>query len=229
MKKQTFDSRTELDHHLAGNVAALLADDIIARGCATLVVSGGRTPQGFFHALSQTDIAWSKVNITLADERWVDANHADSNEKLVREHLCINQAISARFLSLKNSAPSAELGQAVCAEQLGDLGSFSAVILGMGDDGHTASLFPGTKSLATGLDLSSGLSCLAVQPLDAPHERMSLSLPRLLDCQKLFLHIVGESKAQMLNQVAAGTDASEYPVRAVLQQQTTPIEIYYAG
>ena len=223
-----FENPQQLNQQLATTVATALAADIVEYGSAILVVSGGRTPQGFFRILSDANIDWSRVTITLADERWVDTQHEDSNEHLVRGSLCVNRAAAAEFISLKNSAATANEGQSTASEILQQLGAFSLVLLGMGEDGHTASLFPGAKSLTLGLDLESGLGCLAVKPLAAPHERLSLTLPRLLDSRKIIIHLVGSAKAQTLARVQSGKDIYEYPVRAILQQQHTAVDIFYA-
>src|SRR5690606_4140218 len=98
---QSFADKATLSTHLAHDVAAMLRAGIAERGKASLVVSGGSTPKPFFEALRHTEIEWDKVVITLADERWVDADHDDSNEKLVREFLLPE---GATFVSLKNSA-----------------------------------------------------------------------------------------------------------------------------
>jgi 6-phosphogluconolactonase len=98
----------------------------------------------------------------------------------------------------------------------------------MGDDGHTASLFPGSESLSLGLSMDSGRHCIAVQPLDAPHERMSMTLPRLLDSEQIIIHISGENKEKVLHLADAGKDISELPIRAVLQQTITPVSVYWA-
>ena len=102
-----FENTSALDIALAEQTTAMLAADINASGSASLVVSGGRTPMGFFHLLSQQDLDWSAVTITLADERWVDNQHQDSNEKLVRENLLINNAVQANFVAAKNAATDA--------------------------------------------------------------------------------------------------------------------------
>ena len=136
-----FENTSALDIALADEVAMYLKQSIDQQGSASLVVSGGRTPLGFFHTLSQQSLDWSKVVVTLADERWVEADHKDSNEKLVRENLLINNANQAQFLALKNTAETAGEGCAELEKALASLNEFSVVILGMGDDGHTASLF----------------------------------------------------------------------------------------
>ncbi len=223
-----FENASALDIALSEKVAELLKANIDAQGNASLVVSGGRTPMGFFHLLSQQILDWSKVTVLLADERWVDADHADSNEKLVRENLLINEASQARYLALKNSTEQAVDGEAECAQALAGLGTFTVVILGMGDDGHTASLFPGAEALAAGLAMDSGRDCIAVTPLHAPHQRMSLTLPRLLNSQQIVIHISGASKQQVLSKAESGDDIMELPIRSILQQQQAPLSIYWA-
>ena len=223
-----FENTSALDAELVSKVVDLLTMAIDQHGYASLVVSGGRTPKGFFHLLSQEFLDWSKVTVTLADERWVDADHKDSNEKLVQENLLINEAHGARFVALKNSASSALSGEESIGQDLSTIGRFTVVILGMGDDGHTASLFPGSETLSAGLDKESGRHCLAVQPLDAPHERMSMTLPRLLDSDQIIVHVCGENKGKVLAMADAGEDPFELPIRAVLQQSTTPVVVYWA-
>ena len=228
MRMLEFENTSALDIELADKVVALLAADIEARGAASLVVSGGRTPTGFFHLLSQQLLEWSSVTVTLADERWVDADHRDSNEKLVRENLLINEACQAKFISLRNSAENAVDGESECEQALASVGQFTVVILGMGDDGHTASLFPGSDALAMGLDMSSGRTATAVTPTEAPHQRMSMTLPRLLDTQQLIIHISGSSKQAVLQAAQGSDDATELPIRAILGQQVAPLSIYWA-
>lgn len=223
-----FENTSALDIELSLKVARLLSADIAATGSASLVVSGGRTPMGFFHLLSQQILDWSKVSVTLADERWVDADHADSNEKLVRANLLINEAHQANFISLKNAAADAIDGESEAERALAAVGTFTVLILGMGDDGHTASLFPGAEALALGLDMNSGRTCIGVTPTAAPHQRISMTLPRLLDSQQIIVHISGAGKQDVLEQAQAGGDIAELPIRAILNQQRAPLAIYWA-
>jgi 6-phosphogluconolactonase len=228
MNMVEFENTSALDIELAEKVAALLAADIQARGKASLVVSGGRTPMGFFHLLSQQLLDWSSVTVTLADERWVDADHQDSNEKLVRENLLINEAHQAQFISLKSAADNAVDAESECEQALASAGQFTVVILGMGDDGHTASLFPGTEALALGLDMNSGRTAIAVTPTAAPHQRMSMTLPRLLNAGQVIIHISGSSKQDVLLAAQNGDNAAELPIRAILGQQVAPLSVYWA-
>lgn len=221
-----FVGAESLDVALVADVVAALGADIERQGSAILVVSGGRTPVGFMQRLSRQSLAWQQVTVTLADERWVGADDADSNEKLVRDHLLVNAASVAGFVGLKNAAATAAEGEVVANDSLGKLGKFSVVILGMGEDGHTASLFPGAANLARGLDMTSGRACVAMTPLYAPRERMSLTLPRLLASSKIFLHLCGEGKRQVMVEALAGDDVLALPVRAMLMQQQTPVTVY---
>ena len=221
----SFASEQELVNALAKEVAGSLSQAIEQDGCAALVVSGGRTPVVLFQQLSSTVLDWSKVLITLADERWVAPHHPDSNEKLVRTHLLMNRAKQAQFVSLKNNASSARLGQVALAEALADLPDvFTVVMLGMGDDGHTASLFPGASTLEIALNRQNPLPCQWIQPPDAPHERMTLTLSRLLAAKKIFLHFTGAKKRAVYD-AAIADDSCGYPVRALANQQQTQVDV----
>jgi len=228
MKLIEFENSSALDTALVIKVTELLIGTINKRGSASLVVSGGRTPLAFFHLLSQQVLDWSKVVVTLADERWVDAHHSDSNEKLVRENLLINEAHAAEFIPLKNAAIDAAEGESQTESDIELMGQFTIVILGVGDDGHTASLFPGAKTLALGLDMNSGRTAIAVTPTAAPHQRMTLTLPRLLNSQQIIIHISGASKQDVLKAAQAGEDITELPIRAILNQQVAPLLIFWA-
>jgi 6-phosphogluconolactonase len=225
--KEFKDSLT-LAAALAGQVAGLLRDGIRARGKASLVVSGGSTPAVFFAALSELELDWGKVVITLADERWVDPVEADSNERMVRLLLLRNRASAARFVGLKTGAATAALGEKECAEYLALVPRpFDVLILGMGNDGHTASLFPQAPRLDEALNMDSGLLCLAVTPPVAPHERMTLTLPALLHSRQIILHIAGPDKRVVYERALAEGPVAEMPVRAVLGQTVAPVAVFW--
>ncbi|MCX5876082.1 MAG: 6-phosphogluconolactonase [Deltaproteobacteria bacterium] len=214
---------------LAAQVAELLRVGIKARGRASLVVSGGSTPVPFFAALSELVLDWGKVTITLADERWVDPTTADSNERLVRQHLLQNRAALASFVGLKTGALTAVQGEKECADRLAQLPRpFDVLILGMGNDGHTASLFPQATRLGEALALDSGKLCLAITPPVAPHERMTLTLPALLQSSQIILHLVGADKRAVYERALASGPVAEMPIRAVLGQTTAPVTVFWA-
>lgn len=224
-----FASREALEQALAARIVALLRQGIAARGQGALVVSGGRTPAGLFQRLANADLDWSRVLITLADERWVPADHVDSNARSVRSHLLQNRAAAARFIPHFNGATTPAAGAAALQSELQALPEqVDAVILGMGEDGHTASFFPNAAELAAAIDPETLVSCMAVTPPAAPHLRMTLTLPRLLASQQIFLHLCGDSKLPVLEQALAEGPVTEMPVRSVLHQQRTPVDIYWA-
>ncbi|WP_205438326.1 6-phosphogluconolactonase [Edwardsiella tarda] len=219
-----------LNEQLADDIAACLRQGIAARGQASLVVSGGRTPLGLFACLSQQALDWSRVTITLADERWVAPQDEASNERLVREHLLQGAASAARFIGLKNDAATPFVGAAASEAALAALPRpFDVVILGMGDDGHTASLFPGAENLFPALAMDSGRVCMGMTPLTAPLDRITLTLPALLDSRQIYLHLVGDTKRQVYLQAVGGVEVNEMPIRAVLQQSRTPVDVYWTA
>lgn len=227
---QSYADKTVLAEHLAQDVAAMLRAGISERGQASLVVSGGSTPKPFFEALKRQKLDWEKITITLADERWVDADHADSNERLVREHLLTG---GARFISLKNNAPTPQEGAAQAGQDLAAAFTlpFDVVILGMGDDGHTASFFPHAAELDGALEpANADTLCAGLTPPDyAPHPRITLTLPALLKARRIILHITGGGKQQVYTKACDAGPVEDMPVRAVLRQELTPVEVYWAA
>ena len=214
---------------LAGQVAELLRAGIRERGQASLVVSGGSTPVPFFAALSELALDWKQVTITLADERWVDPADADSNEHLVRLHLLQNRAAAASFVGFKTGAATAVQGEKECGNRLALLPRpFDVLILGMGNDGHTASLFPQASRLGEALTMDSGLLCMGITPPVAPHERMTLTLPALLESRRIILHLVGLGKREVYERALGEGPVAEMPIRAVLRQATTPVTVFWA-
>ncbi|WP_114195115.1 6-phosphogluconolactonase [Edaphovirga cremea] len=223
-----FSGAAALNQNFAKKIADSLRQGIIDNGRAGLVVSGGRTPLGLFEQLTQQELDWSHVVITLADERWVEPDNASSNEKLVRKNLLKGHAAKARFIPLKNSQSTPFDGEELTEQALSKFPwPADVVILGMGDDGHTASLFPGATNLNPALALDSGRLCMGMTPLTAPLDRITLTLPALLDSRHIYLHLVGDSKRDVYEQAAQGTDVNEMPVRAVLGQQKTPVDVYW--
>ena len=214
---------------LAAQVAELLRAGIKERGRASLVVSGGSTPVPFFAALSELALDWKQVVITLADERWVDPTDTDSNEHLVRLHLLQNRAAAARFVGFKTAVATAVQGEKECADRLALLPKpFDVLILGMGNDGHTASLFPQATRLGQALALDSGKLCLGITPPVAPHERMTLTLPALLQSRQIILHLVGAEKRAVYERALANGPVAQMPIRAVLRQTTAPVTVFWA-
>jgi 6-phosphogluconolactonase len=223
----TYDTPQTLVVAFSQRIADLLANAISEKNSATLVVSGGSTPLPLFQALSSIELDWSKVTITLADERWVDNTDAASNEKLVRENLLQNKASSANFVPLKTQDEDASNAVEALTQTFTEVGlPFDVVILGMGEDGHTASLFPCSEQIEAGLDVNSPAMLIATQPTTAPHQRMSFTLRALVSAANVFLHLTGEKKkAVLLDAIENATDI-EKPIKAVCDK--TSVELMWA-
>lgn len=218
----------ELVQTLAQRIVAGLLEAIEQRGRASLAVSGGRTPVSLFRALSSIDMPWSKVVVTLVDERWVPESHADSNAHLLRCHLLREHAAKAHFVGLKTDASDPFVAvDAVEARLLREVLPLDVVVLGMGEDGHTASMFPRAQGLNEALNSAQRI-CYGIRPPVAPHARMTLSAATLLGAKHLFVHIIGASKRRVLEAALEPGPVSELPVRAVLHQSKVDTQIFYA-
>jgi 6-phosphogluconolactonase len=221
-----FAATPELDEQLATHIGNALRRDIDRRGCAALAVSGGSTPAGMFARLSRQVLDWRKVTVTLVDERWVDNTNDDANEKLVREQLLQHEAAAAQWLSLKTAHADARDGLVEARQRLAQQlpAPLTVSVLGMGGDGHTASWFPQADNLATLLDPDNPDQLDATDPVTAPHQRITLTLPAVINSGEIIVHIVGAGKREVLE---SATDAG-YPIASILQQTTTPVTIWWA-
>ena len=217
-----FGDSAQLDAALAAHIATCLGDDVRQHGHASLAVSGGSTPVGMFRQLARKHLDWSRVWITLVDERCVAADSPDSNERMVRRELLQQRAADARFLGLASACNGT---RELLEKQLGAVPRpFSAVVLGMGTDGHTASWFPQAANLAGLLDPANPDTVAITEPVTAPHRRVTLTLPAVLNSRELLLHITGAQKEELLqNAVEKG-----YPVATILRQNNTPATIWWA-
>ena len=212
--ERIFDAREALAEALARDVGDELLRAIEAKGKATLAVSGGTTPKLFFEKLSDIDLPWTRVSVTLVDERQVPETSERSNARLVRAHLLRNKAAAAQFVPLFDN-PQAE-----------HLPPFDVVILGMGNDGHTASFFPGGDRLSEALDSHSDQRLIEMTAPGAGEPRLTFTLPVLASAGRLALHIEGAEKQQVLRKALAEGPEEEMPVRAILRS-ATPVTLYW--
>ncbi|MDW5377484.1 6-phosphogluconolactonase [Halomonas sp. HP20-15] len=216
--------REQLAAQLAEAVASALAADLENHERALLVVSGGSTPVPFFKRLASIELPWSRIDVTLADERWVAEDADDSNARLVREHLLQGPAAAASFCPLTSGDATPEQGVESVARRVVDLPwPASVVVLGMGGDGHTASLIPDSGEL--GLALTTDEPLVAARAPSVPQPRITLSAGRLHQARRHVLHIVGDDKRSVLARAMAGDDARELPIRAFL---ACPLAVFWA-
>ena len=168
--------------------------------------------------MSLLNLDWSKVDLTLVDDRWVDSEHKDSNELLVKTHFIKNKAAKVNFVPLKNDSQSAKEGVALSEEALKTIAMpFDIILLGMGTDGHTASLFPCSDELSVGMDLNTLSHLVATTPKTAPYERISLTAKSIFDAKNVFLHLNGSAKLHTLEEAMNLSDSSQMPIYAFLE------------
>ncbi len=227
MQLYSFGDVDLLNCDLANQIKNKLSEAIDQRGHAYFVVSGGKTPVNLFKILAQTSLSWDKVTVLLADERCVGVEDLDRNERLVKEHLLQHEAKNAQFISLYNEHLNSSESIQKVREDLAILPTFDVVILGMGEDGHTASLFPCSDELQDGLDDNAN-DVILIKPKMAPYQRMSLSKKRLLNSRSIFLHLVGQKKREVLAKAMAERNPTIMPICAFLNNHNTNVQVMYA-
>ena len=223
--RRTFNDKQQLADALAEAVAANLKAGIAAIGRASLAVSGGSTPVNFFRALSRRDdVDWDKVTVTLVDERWVDETSDRSNARLVKQNLLQGRAAAATFVPLYQGGDMPDAVKANAA-QANVPRPLDVAVLGMGNDGHTASFFPGGDTLSEALTAEGPV--IAIRAPGAGEPRVTLTLKQLLAAKALYLHIEGEGKLETLRKAEAEGPIEDMPVRAILRETSTPLTIYW--
>ena len=198
---------------IATSIASTLEESVLKKGYATLLVSGGNSPVEIFSHLNQMLIPWSKVTIILGDDRMLDLDSSDSNDKLIRENLIINNASSAKYLSL--------IDPSVTPSKL--IFPFDVSLLGMGLDGHFASLFPELLANTSLFEVDAPHEIyLSKNALGDPsHKRITMNLSMLLDSVRCILLVSSKSKREVLDQAIGD---SRLPVYHLINQNKVKIE-----
>jgi 6-phosphogluconolactonase len=221
-----YADRRELFATLTAQVSDDIASALERKPRVTLVVPGGSTPLDFLHNLSLADLDWGRVYVTLSDERWVKPDSERSNLGMLRRTLLVNRAAAARVVSLYREADSPE---AVLEEIETDLRALLPVdvcVLGMGTDGHIASLFPGADGLEEALAEASTHVVLPMRVPGSDEVRISLSAQVLRDALVRHLLITGEEKKRVLDAAREAGHCAQAPVRVILHGVAT--QVHYA-
>ena len=222
-----FETREEASAAAAERITRALKRRLEGQKAATLVVSGGTSPVQCFEALAHKDICWSRVGILPSDDRWVPGEHEDSNEKLVRNKLLVNGAASADLLPFYSADNSVEERAAALDQEIRFVPfPFACALLGMGADGHFASLFPDAENLDEGLDIESQTLCLPVHTEASPYPRITLTLSALARSDQIVLLFFGDDKRKVYEKAKAGN--ARYPVTRLLRQKRAPVYCYWA-
>ncbi|RME17928.1 MAG: 6-phosphogluconolactonase [Alphaproteobacteria bacterium] len=208
---------------LSNTIAGILNRGLMQHERVSIAVPGGTTPGPLFDVLSAVDLEWERVDVLLTDERWVPESDPRSNARLVRERFLVDKAAKAHFLTYYTGGDDPDVEIADAARAVREMRPLTVVLLGMGTDMHTASLFPGGSNLARALTPDApDLVSMRAPGLDVP--RASLSVPVINGAMNKFLVILGEEKRRALEQAGKIGDPLKAPVAAVLDN----LEVYWA-
>lgn len=224
MKWSSFPSAEEQAKHLALAVSQDLVSGLQQKDIVTLCVPGGSTPALFLNYLSQASLDWSRVQIVLNDERWVSLNDSLSNEAMLRSTLLQNEAVDAQIVSLFDHNLPIDQAVRKFNQRITAVLPLDVCVLGMGEDGHTASLFPAMEHLAEALDLNQPPVLVIAQVPHKTEQRVSFNLSALLSAQHHYVLIKSETKQNIIKE-ASQAKSEHLPISHLLA--ATNANIYY--
>lgn len=227
---QTFPDAAAWADACAARLADTLSTAIAESGKAVFAGSGGSTPSPIYARLAQTPLDWSRIVVTLVDERYVPETSPESNAALIKRTLLTGPAAAARFTPLYHPSVTVDRAAALAAHALADEGGrLDAVLLGMGEDGHICSMFPESPTLKALLSPTLPPAVLGVPPGRdgrAPSlERLSINLPYLVGARRVVLALTGAAKRAVFEREAAG-DPAVQPIAALLAHKV-PLEVVW--
>ncbi len=225
-----YNSRSEMVEGLANATEKALESAVAERGEASWAVSGGSTPAPLFTEMATRDLQWGKMQVALVDERWVNIDHPRSNEAFMLKALNTGTSKAARFLGMKTEHDNAQDAVAEVNEQYNMIAQpFDSILLGMGPDGHTASLFEGAKGIESAFypecrNICTALTAIKSDVTGEEVERMSLTAAAIAKARHVVLMITGQEKLKVLEE--ALEPRSTLPIGRLARRK--PFEVYWA-
>lgn len=216
---------------IAADIQTALAADLAAHGRARALLSGGTTPAPAYARLGQAPLDWASVSLGLVDDRFVPADHPASNTRLIRESL-LDRVAGVQFEPLVHPGLSAADSVAAANRTASGAQPACVAVLGMGNDGHTASLFPGSVDLDAALASDADYAVLDATGCPVAAEwttRITLTRAGLARCHQHLLLLRGAAKREVLEAALAGDDVREMPIRAVLGLTASPLRVHWCA
>ncbi|CAN7174379.1 6-phosphogluconolactonase [Phenylobacterium sp. LjRoot164] len=220
---ESYATSAELAAAAAAATTQALEAALAERGAASLVGTGGRSPAPVYDLLAQAELDWSRIAVTLSDDRFVSAESPDSNERLVRERLLTGSAAAARFVPISTAADSVEAAAGKVEADVRAMAPYDVMLLGMGEDGHVASLIPGSPVLDLGMDPRGPRFCLGIPAGvgSPPIARVTMTMPALLQARLILVLISGAKKRDIVEK------GNGLPVHALLRQAKAPVRVLW--
>lgn len=227
LRENIFTDKAELEHKLALEISQILNQEIKNKGKATLLVSGGSTPKKLFEILSNKEIDWKKVSIGLIDERFVATETDESNELLIKNTLLKNNAADAKFIGLVfNLDDYKENLNIAISKNNAIYKSITCSVLGMGLDGHTASLFPNSEEIYTDDSIFGDKIIINTKASSEPSKRISYTKSKILSSKHLFLYFNGKEKLDVFNSAKESNNPSLKPISAFIHQNKKTLNVF---
>ena len=229
LRENIFTDKTKLELELAEEISQKLDLELKNKGEANLLVSGGSTPKKLYEILSNKKIDWKNVSIGLIDERFVATNTEESNELLIKNTLLKNKAADAKFIGLIfNLNDYKENLNITISKHKPFYKSITCSILGMGSDGHTASLFPNFEEVYTDDSIYGDKMIINTKATSEPSKRISYTKAKILSSKHLFLYFNGKEKLDVFNSAKENKNASIRPISAFIHQNINTLNVFYS-
>ena len=226
-----FANREQFNQAVMQRLADTLQSASLSQKNVLFGVSGGSTPIPIYRALAEKELAWNRIKLLLVDERWVPVNNADSNERNIREAFSANPHAEKNIIGLWSDTITLDAAAIAADQKLATMNEvMDVVVLGMGEDGHFASLFPTSLNFNAAISIHGSRFVLPISPMPkhASHLRLSMSLAYIQRARRIILAITGEKNRVVLTQAIAERDEQQLPIAALFKANSPDVEIYWS-